>query len=107
MVGDSRPKKMPASSAALILGRAIGSCHAPVAIEPARRQSGALQSALQPCEALQRERRRCQLAGHRQRDRELLVVAARREVDDLPLACDVCWEVDNGEPLLNEAARRC
>ena len=75
--------------------------------EPARRQSGALQSALQPCEALQRERRRCQLAGHRQRDGELLVVAARREVDDLPLARDVCWEVDNGEPLLNEAARRC
>jgi hypothetical protein len=36
------------------------------------------------------------------------VVAARREVDDLPLARDVCWEVDNGEPLLlNEAARRC
>ena len=37
----------------------------------------------------------------------MLVVAARREVDDLPLARDVCWEVDNGEPLLNEAARRC
>jgi hypothetical protein len=75
--------------------------------KPARRQSGALQSALQPCEAFQRERRRCQLAGHGQRDRELLVVAARREVDDQPLARDVCWEVANGEPLLNEAARRC
>src|SRR5215831_4805200 len=75
--------------------------------EPACRQSGGLRSALQSCEALQRERRSCQLAGHRQRDRELLVVAARREVDDLPLARDVCWEVDNGEPLLNEAARRC
>src|SRR5215467_13991656 len=75
--------------------------------EPACRQSDGLRSALQSCKALQRERRSCQLAGHRQRDRELLVVAARREVDDLPLARDVCWEVDDGEPLLNEAARRC
>jgi hypothetical protein len=50
------------------------------------------------CEALQRERRRCQLAGHGQRDWELLVVAAGGEINHLPLARDIRWQVANGEP---------
>ena len=34
------------------------------------------------------------------------MVAAGGEIDDLPLARDVRWEVANGEPLLDEDAEQ-
>src|SRR5262245_1923839 len=59
-----------------------------------------------PIEALQRKCRRIQLTGHGQCDRELLVVAAGCEIDDLPLARDVRRLVANGKPLLDEDAEQ-
>jgi hypothetical protein len=72
--------------------------------EIARGQAGALQPVLQACGALPRKRWRFPLTAYGQRDRKLLMVAAGCEVDDLPVAGYVRWQVADRESLLDEDA---